>query len=104
MIPPYVQQVIGVLVRAAIVWFAGYLAAHGGPTFTDDQVTKAVTEIATLLAVLGWSIYTKYQSRVKYHTALASTVPMSDAQAEWKVKANPAAAPSVLTAKDEIPR
>lgn len=103
MIPPFVQQVLGVFVRAAIVWGAGYLAAHGGPTFTDDQVTKAVTEIAALLAVLGWSIVTKYKSRVKYHTALASNVPMSDEQAEQKIKANPAAAPSALTPKDEIP-
>lgn len=101
MIPPFVQQIVGVVVRAAVVFLAGWVAAHGGPTFTNDQVTKAVTEIVPVVAVLLWSFYQKYHGRQKLMTALASNAGSSENHVEMLVAQG--ASPSVLTPKHEAP-
>lgn len=100
-IPPFVQQIIGAVVRVLIVWIAARITAQGGPSFTDGQISHAVTEIVPLAAVLTWSIWQKYHGRIKLLTALSASIPMSEKQVE-----NVAASgtnPPVNTPKNQIP-
>ena len=100
MIPPFVQQVLGVLTRALIIWAAGYLAAHG-LTISDDQTTQIVAWATPLLAALAWSIYQKYRGRLKLLTAQVTPAGKSEAQIDAIVDAGNA--PSVMTGKHEVP-
>jgi hypothetical protein len=101
MIPPFVQQIVGVVVRVAVVFLAGWVAAHGGPTYTNDQIAKAVTEIVPVVAILLWSFYQKYHGRQKLLTALASNAGTSENHVEMLVSQGQA--PSVMTPKHEAP-
>jgi type VI protein secretion system component VasK len=101
MIPPFIQQVLGALVRALIVWGAGYLAAHG-VTVSDSQTTQFVAWATPLLGALVWSIWQKYRGRQKLVVALSTPAVMTEKQVE-AVVANDGA-PSVLTPKTELPR
>jgi type VI protein secretion system component VasK len=101
MIPTFVQEIIGTLVRAAVVFFVGWLTAHGGPQFTDDQVAKFVTEATPVAAVLVWSIWVKYRGRQKLLTAQAAGQVVSERAVEMLVGTGQA--PSVLTPKHEEP-
>jgi hypothetical protein len=102
MIPTFVQQIIGTVVRAAVVFAVGWLAAHGGPSFTNDQVTKFITEATPVAAVLVWSIWQKYKGRQKLMTAQASSGPVSENHVEMLVGSGQA--PSVMTEKHETPK
>jgi hypothetical protein len=100
-IPIFVQQIIGVVIRAAVIALATWVASHGGPKFTDDQVGKAIAEATPVAAVLAWSIYQKFKSRQKLLTAQASGGPVSENHVEMMVGAGQA--PSVMTAKHDTP-
>ena len=93
--PTFVQQVIGVFVRAAIIAIATWVAAHGGPTFTDDQIAKAIVEATPVAAVLVWSVYQKFKSRQAQLTAQASGSPVSENHVNMLVASGQA--PSVMT-------
>lgn len=99
--PTIIQQWIGVLVRAAILMITTWVAAHGGPSFTNDQVTKVVTDITPVLAVLLWSFWQKYKSRQKLLTAQASPIRLSERHVEMLVASGQA--PSVMTERHELP-
>lgn len=101
MLPPFVQQVLGVLVRMAVVFLSGWVAAHGGSALSDDQIGKVVSAAVPVLAVLAWSVWQKYQSRRKLLTALASNGTLSENHVELMVGSGQA--PSVLTPKHEAP-
>jgi hypothetical protein len=101
MIPPFVQSIIGVVVRAAVVFLVGWVAAHGGPTFTQDQVTKFIAEATPLAAVLLWSFYQKFRARQKLMVAQAAPHPLSENNVEMLVASGQA--PSVMTPKHESP-
>lgn len=101
MIPTFVQQIVGTVVRAAVMFAVGWLAAHGGPHFTDDQVTKFIAEATPAVAVLAWSIYQKYRGRKKMLAAAAASHPISENHVEMLVASGQA--PSVLTPKHEAP-
>lgn len=99
--PTFISQIIATLVRAAVIWASGWLAAHGGPTFTDDQIGKFVAETVPLIAMVAWSVWEKYRSRQKQLTAQASPGPVSEHHVDQAVAAG--AAPSVLTKPNEVP-
>jgi len=100
-IPPFIQQIIGAIVRAAVLWGAGYLAAHAGITLTDSQTTKIIEYLVPVLAVLAWSIYQKYFNRQKLVTAQAMPAGVTEAHIEAKIAAG--GAPSVLGGKNDQP-
>lgn len=102
-IPPFIQQIIGVFVRALVVWAAGYLAAHANITLTEDQIGQLVTYLAPVVAVVAWSVWQKYHGRQKLLTAAASPRPMSEHEVEALVKDPAVPTPSVLTPKTELP-
>jgi hypothetical protein len=81
----------------------GWVAAHGGPTFTDDQVVKFVAEATPVLAVVAWSVYTKYFGRLKLNTALFEA-QKTEKQLEAQVRDPDYTNPSILTQKHEIPQ
>lgn len=102
MIPPYVQQIVGVFVRTLIVAIAGYMAAHAGVTLNEDQIAQIVTYVAPIVAVVAWSLYSKYIGRQKLLTA-AGMAGKTEHQIEATVKDPAVANPSVNTAKTTIP-
>ena len=98
---PFLQQIVGTLVRAALVWLSAWLAAHGGPTFTDNQIAKAVAELTPVALAIVWSIWQKYHGRLKLLTALASPQTMSEKQVELAVATG--SSPAVNTPKTDVP-
>lgn len=101
MIPTFWQQVIGALVRGALFILSGWLKAHGGPSFTDNQLAKAVAEATPVAVAITWSIYQKYKQRQKQLTAGALSQPASEAHVDMLVASG--RAPSVMTQKHETP-
>jgi len=94
---PFVQQIIGALVRTAIVW----LAAKFGSTISEDKAVELTAQIAPVVIVIAWSIYQKYRGRLKLLTAQVTPAGKSEAQIDAIVDAGNA--PSVMTGKHEVP-
>ncbi len=103
-ISPFVQQILGVIVRAAVVWVAGYLAAHANITLSEEQIGKIVTYLVPVVAVLAWSFYQKYHGRLKYLVAAAAPYAMTEHEIEAVVSDPAIPNPSVNTPKSEIPQ
>lgn len=101
MIPTFYQQMIGTVVRAALVALSTWMAAHGGPSFTDNQIAKAVAEATPVLIAILWSFWQKYKSRIKLLTAQAAGSPVSENHVDMMVASGQA--PSVFTPKHEAP-
>jgi hypothetical protein len=101
MIPTLVQQIIGTVVRAAVMFAVGWLASHGGPSLSNDAVTKFITEATPVAAVLVWSIYQKFKNRQQLMVAQASGAPLSENSVKAIVASG--AAPSVMTPPHETP-
>lgn len=102
MIPPFISQIIGVLVRAALVWLAGYLNSHG-INIGDSQVTQVVTWATPLVAALAWSAYQKFHGRQKLLTAQAAA-NLTEHEVEARVADPKTPNPSVMTPKSEVPQ
>lgn len=101
MIPTFVQQVIGVVVRAAIVWIAAWVAAHGGPQYGESEIAKVVAEATPVILVIVWSIWQKFKSRQKLMVAMASPSAVSENHLDLHVAS--VQPPSVLTPRREVP-
>ena len=102
MIPPFVQEIIKVVVRMFVVWGAGYLAAHAHFVLSEDQIGQAVTYLAPVAAILAWSIYSKYVGQQKLLTA-ASAASLTEHEVEAMVKDPQVITPSVNTRKYQLP-
>lgn len=98
-VPPFVSQIVGTLVRAAIVW----LAATFGAEVSDDQIVKITAQVVPVLFVIVWSIYQKFKNRQTLVTALASPKPMSEDAAKALVKDPAVPTPSVNSDPKELP-
>lgn len=103
-IPPFVQQILGVVVRAVVVWLAGYLAAHANVTLSEDQIGSIVTYLVPVVGVLLWAIYGMFKGRVKMLTAAASPRVLTEHELEALVSDPAVPNPSVNTPKHEVPR
>jgi len=100
MIPPFISQIVGVLVRAAVVWVAGYLAANAKITLSEDQIAQIVAYAVPPLAVIAWSAYSKRLGRQKLLTA-AAAAGVTEKEVE-QIVADPAVpTPSVMQGKGE---
>lgn len=95
---PFVQQVLGGIARAAIVW----VAAKFGQTVSDTEATRIFVTYLVPAAVMLWSVWQKYRSQQKLVTAAAAGKSVSVQQVENTI-ANGGAA-SVLTPKAAIPQ
>src|SRR5262245_9450653 len=94
---PFVQQVLGVVARGAVIW----IGAKIGNTVTQDDAAQIVVQYVLPAAMLLWSVYQKYANRQKLVTALATPAKMREQQLEGPIKDGKAAA--VTTQKHEIP-
>src|SRR5436190_2165000 len=103
-IPPFVQQILGAIIRVVVVWLAGYLAAHAHVTLSEDQIGSIVTYLVPVVAVLAWSVYQKYRGRLKFLTAAAAPYAMTEHEIEALVSDPAIPAPPVNTPKSVIPR
>jgi type VI protein secretion system component VasK len=103
-IPPFIQQVLGALVRVAVVWVAGVLFARAGVTVTEDQIGQAVAYLVPVVFVLGWSLYQKYRGRLKFLIAAGSPHVMTEHEVEAIVRDPAKPCPPVNTPKNELPR
>ncbi len=97
---PFFQQVIGVIVRTAIVWLAGKFGAQ----LSESEATRIAAQVAPVLAVMAWAIYQKYRGRLKLLTAAASPKVLTEHEVEAMVDNPMVNTPSVMTAKSDVPR
>lgn len=103
-IPLFLQQILGVLIRVAVVWLAGYLQAQAGVTFSEDQIGQLVTYLTPVAGVAAYAIYQHYRGRLKFLTAAAAPYAMSEHEIEAIVRDPALPSPSVNTPKHVIPR
>ncbi len=96
----FLGEIIGTVVRTALVWFAAWLVAHGGPTLTSSQIANLTVAVSPAIAALIWSIASKYLGRQRLLTALATPVVQTEAQNAASAKIS---APSVLTDQHTVP-
>ena len=99
MIPPFVSQMVGVLVRAVVVWVAGYLAANAQVTLSEDQIAQIVAYLVPIVGVVGWSAYSKYLGRQKLLTA-AAAAGVTEKEVEQMVADPAVPTPSVMQGKN----
>ncbi len=66
---PLVQKILGTVIRAALLTSVPILEKMG--IWTADEGTTLVTQVATILAALAWSIYEKQLSLKEKNTAAA---------------------------------
>ncbi len=102
--PPFVKQILELIVRAAVLWAAGFLTARFGISLTESQIASTVAFLVPAVAVVAWSIYGKYFDRQKLLTALAAKGVMTEHEVEAKVSDPQSPTPSVLTRKDQVPQ
>lgn len=99
MIPPFVQQIIGVVVRTLIVW----IATKFGAKLSDDQLVQITAQVLPVVLVLTWSVWQKYHGRLKLLTALGSNKVMTEHEVETRVNDPATPSPAINTAKSEVP-
>ena len=95
-IPVFVQQIVGVGVRALILW----LAAKFGAELSDDQVVQIVAQVLPVALVIIWSIWQKYVTRQGKLTAITVKGKTTEAKVDAIVAGG--GAPSVMSAKDAV--
>ncbi len=101
----YVQQVIGVLVRTAVSFIAGWIFAHGGPKMSDPMMQKIIdwsVPVILTAAMAGWGSFQRWLSRRKLVTAQAMA-QVTEHQVEAQIADPRSANPSVNTPKDQVP-
>lgn len=98
-VPPFIQQIVGALVRFAVIW----LAAKFGAEISEDRAVEITAQVVPVVLMVGWSLYAKFHGQQKLLTALASTKAMTEHEVEAKVSDPDVPTPSVLTHKSEVP-
>ena len=105
---PLLLSLLSMFLRQGIFLLAGALGI--GPIvheFVDahlSEFNQMLLGLAAALATAAYAAYKQFTKRQVLVTALASPVPMSEAEAKSLVKDNRVITPSVTTPKDEIPR
>ncbi len=94
---PFIEKVIGGIVRAVVVW----IAAKFGASLSDNEILQLTAEIVPLLLVLYWSFRQKLHAERVTLTAQAMRSGASREQVEAEVDRGNA--PPVLTPKDVAP-
>lgn len=74
---PLLASALGSIVRAMLIFCAGWLVNHGIWTQADAETYAAAASLA--IVSVGWSIFQKYKSRVSFLTALQAPQNTSEA-------------------------
>lgn len=97
---PLLASFLAGLLRQALAGVAVYFVAHG--YFTESEIANYVSAAIAAIISVAWMAWVKYGERLKFLTAAGSSVPMSEATIEQKVKDG--AAPPVSTPKTVTPQ
>lgn len=97
---PLLVDALGSILRWLLALVAGHLVQRGIWTQADAATYVAAASVALLS--LGWSLWSKYRSRLKLLTALASPVRTCEHALEQHIKSG-ACLPSTSTPKSSIP-
>lgn len=93
---PLLIQAIGSILRAGLMALAGYLVNWG--IWTNDEAGQYVGAAALALIGLGWSLWQKYRSRLKFLAALQAPVGTDEKDLQVPVGKAGGAAVLVLAA------
>jgi imidazolonepropionase-like amidohydrolase len=81
MIPPFIAQILGVLVRAGVVAAASYLAGHAGITLSESQIGSIdAGKLANLVVVTGDPL--EIRSQIRHVIVAGRDVPLDNSQVE----------------------
>lgn len=103
-VPPFVLQIIGVVVRVIVVWFAGVLFERAGLKLTDEQIGQVIAYLTPVVAVAAYAIWRNFRGRQKLLVGLAAPYSLSEREAEAILRDPAMPNPSVNTPKSDIPR
>lgn len=102
--PPVVKLILQAVVKVAVVWLAGFLAAHANLTLSEAQIGALVTYLTPVALVLVWSIMQHFRNRKLLLTALMTPWAMTEREVRDRLKDPRVPTPSINTDKDEVPR
>lgn len=96
---PLLADAVGSVIRFALAGVFGYLVTKG--VWTEAQASAFLSAAVVGLLTLGWALWTRYRSRVKFLTAAATPYAVSEHQVE-KMISDGQAPPAALD-KSRVP-
>jgi hypothetical protein len=96
---PLLYTALGSILRWLLAIGAGYLVKAGIWNSTDAEKYIAAGAIAVL--TLGWSLWQKYHSRIRFLTALA--MPSGSTENDTNTQIIAKVTPSISTPVNEVP-
>lgn len=100
---PFLTELLAMLFRQGAIYVAGWIGASALAAQHMPQIQQYSMSAAVFVLAVAYAAYKKYVAKQVTLTALASTRPMSEADAKALVKNPMVTTPSVTTPKDEIP-
>ena len=97
---PILQAALGSILRWALALLAGYLVKAG--IWTGSAAETYVAAATLALLALGWSLWQKYHSRIRFLTALA--MPLGATENDVKYQVATGATPALNTGADAVPK
>jgi hypothetical protein len=97
---PLVTEMIGSLVRAALVYLGGFVVSHG--IWTASDLERYASGLTLILIAVGWSWWQKRNMRTKLVTAMAMPAGVSENDVKALVNDPNVATPSVTLPKDQV--
>lgn len=98
---PLLQAALGSVVRWALAAVAGFLVNAG--VWKGEDAEKYVAAAAIAVVALGWGLWEKYKSRIKFLTALTLPQGYTENELREHIKSG-APTPTVTTPSNEIPQ
>ena len=98
---PILQSALGSVLRWLLALGAGYLVKAG--IWTNSNAETYVAAGAMALLAIGWSLWQKYHSRIKFLTALTMPVGATENDVTAQVKSGDAL-PAVNTPANSVPQ
>lgn len=80
---PLLQSAIGSILRALLAGAAGWFVQRG--IWTADAANEYLTALVLFLLTIGWALWTRYKSRIKFLTALEAPAGTSEAAVKAKI-------------------
>ncbi len=96
---PFVEKILGSVIRTLLAGFVPWLIAHG--MLSQGDAEQLASLAAGALVAGAWSMWEKYHSRQKLVTAIATPHPTTEAAVNAQVSAG--MSPSVMTSREAMP-
>ena len=90
---PFLNEIFGAVIRTGVAFVLGWLASQ--MLITADQATDWTASLTGAILILLWSVWSKYKSRQKLLTAMASPAGVTEHRVEATVSAGDAPPVSV---------